>query len=211
MASIPTFSSLPDKPAVTPPAHLAHVVLQTAQLRVMQTFYEIFLGAHTVYSNDHLAFLTYDQEHHRIALAALPGIVPRSEKSSGLNHIAFTFPSLTSLLTAYQQRKKHGMQPTLCVNHGPTTSIYYRDPDGNTIETQVDGFEEPADATAFMESEAFAKNPLGVEFVPEVWMEKLGEGVDERSLMVRDEDDAAGALDIERLVEKLKGGKVNGK
>lgn len=37
-------------------------------------------------------------------------------------------------------------------NHGPTTSLYYRDPDGNQIETQVDNFETAEEATAFMNS-----------------------------------------------------------
>lgn len=45
-----------------------------------------------------------------------------------------------------------------CVNHGPTTSIYYRDPDGNDIETQVDNFDTTAEADEFFASEAFAIN-----------------------------------------------------
>jgi len=44
--------------------------------------------------------------------------------------------------------------------------MYYRDPDGNRMELQVDcGTIE--EANAFMASEAFAANPVGVAFDPE--------------------------------------------
>ena len=31
-----------------------------------------------------------------------------------------------------------GIQPHVPVQHGPTTSLYYRDPDGNMVELQID-------------------------------------------------------------------------
>ena len=36
--------------------------------------------------------------------------------------------------------KAAGILPYWCINHGPTTSLYYKDPDGNVIElfTQID-------------------------------------------------------------------------
>ena len=50
---------------------LAHIVFQTAQPQAMRDFYCTLLEAHVVYSDDNLSFMTYDDEHHRIAL--LPG------------------------------------------------------------------------------------------------------------------------------------------
>ncbi len=58
---------------VTPPKKLAHVVLRTPRYKEMVEFYKTFLGAEATYENDFLAFLTYDEEHHRIAIAAIPG------------------------------------------------------------------------------------------------------------------------------------------
>lgn len=70
------------------------------------------------------------------------------------------------------------------MNHGPTTSIYYQDPDGNNIETQVDNL--PVDeATALMGSEEFAQNPIGVDFDPEELIEKLKRGEDETKIKKR--------------------------
>lgn len=54
------------------PSKLAHVVLRTNQSSEMVEFYKTLLGADVVYANDFLAFLTYDEEHHRIAIAGIP-------------------------------------------------------------------------------------------------------------------------------------------
>jgi hypothetical protein len=55
----------------------------------------------------------------------------------------------------------------LTINHGTTTSLYYTDPDGNKIELQIDNFDTVAEGTKFMESESFAKNPIGMLFEPD--------------------------------------------
>src|SRR6478752_3355358 len=39
------------------------------------------------------------------------------------------------------------IQPHVPVQHRPTTSIYYLDPDGNMVELQIDNFTTPEDAT----------------------------------------------------------------
>ena len=41
----------------------------------------------------------------------------------------------------YKRLKQQDIVPWWCINHGPTTSMYYRDPDNNQIELQVDIFE----------------------------------------------------------------------
>ncbi|KAF2194156.1 hypothetical protein K469DRAFT_689198 [Zopfia rhizophila CBS 207.26] len=172
--TIPSLSALDEKPQAIAPASLAHVVLQTNH------------------------FLTYDIEHHCIAITAVPNIQPRVPGTSGLQHIAFTFSTLPDLLTAYLQRKKHGMEPVWCVNHGPTTSIYYKDPDGNMLQTQIDNFDTTEEATDFM-SERFRGNSLGVEFEPDEHIEKLKGGVEERELKRRSEGVKRGLADMKSL------------
>jgi hypothetical protein len=100
--------------------------------------------------------------------------------------MAFTFTDVHALLTAYKQRKVLGMEPMWCVNHGPTLSIYYRDPNENKIETQIDVFETPAEADAFMTSEEFAENPIGVDFVPEELEKRLASGETLESVLKRE-------------------------
>jgi len=181
-------------PAVKSPSTLAHVVLRTSaeSFQKMLTFYLNFLGAHVVYKNDFLAFITYDDEHHRIALAAVPGTTPKDEKSCGLAHIAFTFDSLDDLALTYTQRKALDIEPAWCVNHGPTTSMYYKDPDGNTLECQVDNYDKPEQATQFMMGKEFAENPIGTDFDPMEFVERLKAGDDHDVIKKRVEIGARG-------------------
>jgi Glyoxalase/Bleomycin resistance protein/Dioxygenase superfamily len=84
----------------------------------------------------------------------------------GLHHTAFTYADLGALLYTYRRLKERGIVPYWTVNHGPTTSMYYRDPDGNRVELQVDNFATADEATHFMHAH-FAENPIGILFDPE--------------------------------------------
>lgn len=170
---------------VLSPSYLAHVVLRTSNLATMQDFYLTFLGGRVSHSNDQLSFITYDDEHHRIAIVGIPTTAPKIRHSCGLEHIAFTFPDLSSLMLAYRQRKARGISPVWCVNHGPSMSLYYKDPDGNMLETQVDSFATAEEANEYMHSASFAENPIGVDFDPEELIGKLEAGEDEASLKKR--------------------------
>lgn len=70
-----------------------------------------------MYENEMLAFLTYDEEHHRIALLQIPETKNKDPQTCGLEHIAFTFNTLTDLLLSYRQRKKRG------IRFGPSTTV----------------------------------------------------------------------------------------
>jgi catechol-2,3-dioxygenase len=170
---------------VNPPSCLAHIVLRTAKFEEMVEFYKTFLGAQASYENDVLSFLTYDEEHHRIAIGHVPGTKPKDQTTSGLEHIAFAYPTLQELVISYKQRKAFGIEPFWCVNHGPTTSMYYRDPDGNQIEIQVDNFDTPEEATAFMNGSLYAENPFGTDFEPADLVKRLESGEDEKSMKKR--------------------------
>ena len=55
-----------------------------------------------------------------------------------------------------------GIEPAFCLDHGMTLSYYYRDPDGNHVELQVDNFGDWAKSSAHMrESPEFAADPIG--------------------------------------------------
>ncbi|KAL1799163.1 hypothetical protein ACET3X_003200 [Alternaria dauci] len=181
--------------AVKSPSKLAHVVLRTNNLQNMVRYYTDFLGAHVQYENEILAFLTYDDEHHRIALIQVPGTQDQAKGTCGLEHIAFSFDSLSDLLLSYRQRKSKGISPLWSVNHGPTTSIYYCDPDGNKLETQVDNFKDANDATEFMKSKSFVENPIGVDFDPEEFITRLQNGEKEEVLMKRPQSGPRGLPD----------------
>ncbi|KAH7336223.1 Glyoxalase/Bleomycin resistance protein/Dihydroxybiphenyl dioxygenase [Rhexocercosporidium sp. MPI-PUGE-AT-0058] len=172
---------------VIKPSHLAHIVLKTSpsQYGTMVSYYKTFLSADARFEEGPLTFLSYDEEHHRIAIISVPDTKPRDPKAAGLLHFAFTFNSLHDLALAYKQREANGIEPYWCVNHGPTTSMYYHDPDGNDIETQVDNFASLEEADAFMKSAEFAENPIGADFEPEELIKRLESGEDEAAIKKR--------------------------
>src|SRR5690348_4900947 len=100
----------------------------------MRDWYLKVLDAHVVFENDFLSFMTFDEEHHRLAIAQLPQPAPRTSTTVGLSHSAYTFGDLGSLLAKYSDLREAGIRPHVPVQHGATTSIYYRDPDGNMVE-----------------------------------------------------------------------------
>src|SRR3546814_5664151 len=88
-------------------------------------------------------------------------------------------------MATYERLRDTGIRPVFPINHGPTTSMYYADPDGNQIELQVDNYDKIEDATAFFYSEAFAENPVGVEFDPDELLRRLRAGEPEEDLKRR--------------------------
>jgi catechol-2,3-dioxygenase len=150
-----------------PPVKLAHIVRRTSRFEEMLRWYEIVLGAHVVHSDGMLAFLTYDDEHHRIAIARIPGLEDQPPLAAGTDHVAFTHADLGDLLYTYIRLKGEGIEPYWCVNHGVTTSMYYKDPDANRVEFQVDHFPTADAGTRWMRKDEFAANPIGVVFEPE--------------------------------------------
>src|SRR6266436_8852114 len=160
------------------PRKLAHVVLRTkSNLDAMVQWYCVVLGAQVVFNAGPIVFLSYDDEHHRIAIAASGALAERPLRSAGLDHIAFTYEDIDALLTTYARLKQVRILPFVCVNHGPTTSLYYNDPDQNRIELQVDNFADMNEATTLMQ-EQFSINPVGAEFDPEELLARLRSGAD---------------------------------
>lgn len=157
-------ASAPEKPI---PAKLAHVVLRTPNFDGMKDFYATVLGAAPAYENEQICFMTYDDEHHRIGLINWPHLKEPDAERAGMEHVAFTFADLPSLLAAYLANKEAGIVPFWTINHGPTISMYYRDPDGNKVELQYDVFPDPEGVEAFFASGAYEENWMGIIFDPE--------------------------------------------
>jgi catechol 2,3-dioxygenase-like lactoylglutathione lyase family enzyme len=164
------------------PAKFAHAVLATKQFQPMVDWYCTVLSAEVVHENGMLAFLTYDDEHHRIAIAAVPGLADKPRHSVGLDHLAYTYANLGDLVFTYERLKQAGIMPAVTINHGPTTSMYYRDPDGNRVELQIDNFDTVEELKGFFQSDAMAQNPIGVNFNPDELARDYHAGVPEAEL-----------------------------
>ena len=165
--------------AATPivPAKLAHLVLRTRRYDELVAWYRTVLGAEIVFRNERLTFLTYDDEHHRLAIINLPESTEGSREQAGVDHIAFSHRDLGALLATYLRLKAAGILPVRPINHGPTTSFYYRDPDGLRIELQVDNFATEAELKGYFQGRDFAHNPIGVAVDPEQLVRDYQAGV----------------------------------
>lgn len=183
------------------PAKFAHAVLRTTRFKEMTEWYRTVLNATIAYENQFLAFMTYDDEHHRIAIAAFPGISERQPHSAGLDHLAYTYASLGDLVATYERLKVAGITPAVTINHGITTSMYYRDPDGNKVELQIDNYDNAQAMKDFFRSAAFEKNPIGVDFDPEELARGYHAGEPQAELIKYDETQGFNRASLARLGE----------
>ncbi|KAL6245654.1 hypothetical protein RBB50_007653 [Rhinocladiella similis] len=163
---------------VTPrpsPIALAHVVLRTTpnNYRQMVDFYRELLNGEIILEEKTFAFLRYDYEHHRIGILMTPETLPKEGDHAGLEHVSFTFANLTAMARAYQHLKTLGYEPYWAVNHGMTSSMYYRDPERNKVEIQVENFDTPAEADDFVRGSLFRANPIGTDIDPPSWAERI--------------------------------------
>jgi catechol-2,3-dioxygenase len=163
------------------PQKFAHIVYRTRRFDEMLAWYQQVFDARIHYRNPALAFLSYDDEHHRFALANLDVLEPEgtgAERNGliGVDHVAYTYGSLDDLFENYEYLKEAGILPYWCVHHGLTISMYYADPDGNQMEFQVEAFDSGEEAVAFMAGPINDANPVGVEYDPEDWLAQVRAG-----------------------------------
>lgn len=148
---------------------LHHVTLKTVQLEAMAQWYKAVVGCVPNFTFPGGIWTTNDAANHRVALLQTPALSDDPDKlvHTGMHHMAFEFSSLDALLQNYSRLTKSDILPHACLDHGMTTSFYYVDPDGNSVELQCDNFGDWQQSSEWMRtSPDFAQNPIGVEIDP---------------------------------------------
>jgi len=146
---------------------LHHVTMRTSRLAAMVEWYTTVLGARVMFRDAHAAWMTNDEANHRIAFLAAPGITDDPDKNShnAMHHTAFEYASFGDLMSSFARLRDLGIWPSFSLDHQMTFSIYYKDPEGNFVELQADGFGDWKQSGAFMNtSPDFASNPIGIFF-----------------------------------------------
>ena len=150
---------------------IAHFGLRTRNLPVAVDWYGKVFGARVMYENELMAFMSFDDEHHRFVIWDDGETQARDAAAHGVDHIGFGCGGPLELADEYERLKALGVLPAMSVNHSFTSSLYYRDPDGNEVELTCDNFPTKAECEAFMKSPAMAAamSPptFGAEFDPE--------------------------------------------
>ncbi|MBA2288120.1 MAG: VOC family protein [Ktedonobacteraceae bacterium] len=149
---------------------LHHINLKTKRLQEMIAWYGTVVGMKPNYHFPGGAWLTNDEANHRLALLVSPQLSEDPDKlmHTGLHHSAFEYATFDDLLNTYTRLKGLGIEPHACLDHGMTTSFYYEDPDGNSVELQVDNFGNWQESSEWMcTSPQFASNPIGMPIDPD--------------------------------------------
>mgnify|MGYP000294717931 CR=1 FL=1 len=172
---------------IATPTKFAHIVYRTRRFTEMLDWYSTVFNARVQYKNPALAFMTYDDEHHRFAFADMSVLQPNGSETDkhdaiGVDHVGYTLGSIEGLLENYAELKSKGIKPYWCIHHGITISMYYSDPDGNQMEFQVDLLDSSNHATEFMRT-GFDLNPVGVEFNPDEILDGYRKGVPTAELL----------------------------
>jgi catechol 2,3-dioxygenase-like lactoylglutathione lyase family enzyme len=158
------------------PDKFSHFVIKTAQMATMVRWYQSVLQARVVQEGPSMCFLTYDGEHHRLAIVNVPHLTARPADSVGVDHVSYTYRNLGDLLAVYARLRAIGILPRWCINHRITTSLYYQDPDGTRVELQVENFAGAEELNRFFESPEYGRNTLGARFDPDRWIEEYEGG-----------------------------------
>jgi catechol 2,3-dioxygenase len=156
-------------PHTTAAPTLHHVSLKTNQLEKMIAWYATVAGFRVMHKFEGGAWLTNDAANHRLGFLCSPRLSDDPEKllRTGMHHAAFEFPTLDELLDTYVRLKDEGIEPHAALDHGMTISLYYADPDGNSVELQADAFGDWKESSKFLATDSFTGNPIGTTFDPD--------------------------------------------
>jgi catechol-2,3-dioxygenase len=156
-----------DNTVIEPTLH--HINLKTRRLQEMIDWYATVVGMKPTYQFPGGAWLTNDAANHRLALLTSPQLSEDPDKlmHTGIHHSAFEYATIDDLLATYVRLKGLNIEPHASLDHGMTTSFYYVDPDGNSVELQTDNFEDWKQSSEWMRtSPQFAADPIGMPIDP---------------------------------------------
>ena len=120
---------------------LTHAGIYVRDMEKMASFYKEVMGlvesdrGHGVSMPTKLVFLTADPtRHHQLVLAA--GRAP--DAPSTINQLSFSVGTLDELREMFHRVRDRGMKRLRGINHGNAWSVYFEDPEQNTVEVYLD-------------------------------------------------------------------------
>jgi catechol-2,3-dioxygenase len=167
---------------------LSEVVLRTSQYETMRDWYVRCLDQKPMLETrlvprpggpERVAFFRVDSQFpytQTLAVFEVPHLSASNDGAPGLHHFQIQLGVLPALFDHYELLRDKGIKPTRSSNHGPSTSFYYADPDRNVIEVSAQNYETEAEQMAYIQSEAFRKNPSGIDVDPEAYVGRYRAG-----------------------------------
>jgi catechol 2,3-dioxygenase len=150
--------------AMIRPKKVGHVVLKVRDLKRAEQFYTEVLGFEVAsrLKRPRGVFFTLGTQHHDIAVLEVPPEAePVKDHQVGLHHLALQVESLADLQECYRRLKAHQVTITSTIDHLITKSVYFVDPDGNSLELYCDVGEDGLERMRRGDVAAF--KPLNLE------------------------------------------------
>jgi catechol 2,3-dioxygenase len=151
---------------VKPIKKVGHVVLKVRDLEKARQFYCDVLGMELArFDPNRGMFLRFNDYHHDIALFKTgPDADPPKDNQVGLVHVALVVDDLETVKAWYARLKAHGVPIVGTADHAVSNSMYFKDPEGNTLEIYCD---VPASVYDWRtEGMGFIARPLNLETEP---------------------------------------------
>ena len=131
---------------------IGHVLLRVLDLERSKKFYSEVLGFRVLEEDPEHGgtFMALPGQSHSIDLFQVKDAETARRQTPGvrgLGHIAFRVESEEALTEAYAALREHGVPITRTIDHVSQKSVYFEDPDGNTLEI----YYELPDALAMFE------------------------------------------------------------
>jgi len=114
-------------------------------------FYTEVIGFQISKQSDTATFLTCGKIHHDLALFKAKQTF-RVEGGVGLNHMALQVEDFDMLTEYHNILEANNIEIDHTTDHGMTSSIYLKDPDGNGIELFCNNQDNPEEGLALMGS-----------------------------------------------------------
>ena len=130
------------RPRPRPRLTMGHSTLAARDLPALRDFYCNALGFEVpnfgpAPGNQELVFLSQDPSaHHQIAMVG--GAITGESDFVMVDHLAFRTATLDDLRIIHANLLDAGITDILKIDHGNAWSLYFKDPEGNGVETYVD-------------------------------------------------------------------------
>ena len=180
-----------------PPMRISEIVLKTMRFAEMRDWYLCVLGIEPFYQRGRpekpswtgalaIAFFRMHIEFpytQVLGIFEVEGTADAPGNDPGSHHHQFRHACLEDLFDRYEKLSAMGITPIQTWNHGPSTSFYYQDPDGNRIEMSGSNYETEAEYMGYFETDAYKTNISGIEVDVEDYVGRFRAGTPKAELI----------------------------